>query len=806
MADRNVIINIQDVIPKANTAYVDPNVDNLTYNKQQVDAKISDSQEGIKQTAITPNTALATLNSLENGIYRASGAGSYKFSPSIVIIDGQSNNIIPDGYDVKFVKSSSGWARHTVLKMPTLSAEGKVEEGNTEAVSGGEVFENIKPLDLLVLKQGTNIANDLGVLNKDSVNVTKDLLLTKLGNTASAVNYNITSLLNITQDLDLKIRLYGANASICFYDSNNSFLEGYSKTDLGNMGLLTGDYLTVKISQITTNSNVNKFRFCFFDNDGTIINEIKLTKDELKNNTLSVLNFKSEVAINSKAVENMSTSISEMENVQIDLINEISELKLELEVEKESKEALFIEQATLQASSDCPTNPTTLITPTNVVGNVVNGDFSVWGGSKIIMIAVEYSDGTHGNHLVESFTSTECVLVDVPSKTIVKLQSMHDAVLGQHLTELGYKALAERLWSYNKRTAFKSKLIKSVAFNDHEKDSTLVNGYYGIRNITTLNRDLEFKLLNSYPIAWVSINELSQTYFINNSPRLTFYPSSTIGAGISIKYNSKSKGFSELYLGTNMSHAGSGILEVKKAGVTVFSQVFKGAVKRIIVPLDIGNYEFEIKVNESVNVAINLSSISFWHKREISEPIFKKSDKVLFITDSWGEYPITTIESEKGIQYNGVKARDGKCTMPEHFRSLFVANGGQAEDVQYCTRGGFTTEWALHWLNDLINTVNPTKIVFHFGINDRNSRNNYPSTASVYDFDKENIFLEKLYSNGGGFGSVNKDKFTDNLLELKRICISRGVIPIFFMMPIVAVAGQSASLMEWNRDIMWPGF
>lgn len=118
MADRNVIINIQDVIPKANTAYVDPNVDNKTYNKEQINLKISDSQEGIKQTAITPNTALATLNSLENGIYRASGAGTYKFSPSIVIVDGQSNNIIPDGYDVKFVKSSSGWAMHTVLKLP----------------------------------------------------------------------------------------------------------------------------------------------------------------------------------------------------------------------------------------------------------------------------------------------------------------------------------------------------------------------------------------------------------------------------------------------------------------------------------------------------------------------------------------------------------------------------------------------------------------------------------------------------------------------------------------------------------------
>lgn len=237
-----------------------------------------------------------------------------------------------------------------------------------------------------------------------------------------------------------------------------------------------------------------------------------------------------------------------------------------------------------------------------------------------------------------------------------------------------------------------------------------------------------------------------------------------------------------------------------------FDKDFKGSFKRMIVDLEKGNYDFELKVNENLNVSMALSSINFFQKREISEPIFKKSDKVLFITDSWGEYPVTTVDSEKGIQYNGIKARNGKCTMPEHFRSLFVANGGKPENVQYCTRGGFSTEWGLYWLNHLINNVNPTKIVFHFGINDRNSSANYPNTSSVYDFDKENIFLAKLYSNGGGFGSVNKEKFKENIMELKRICVSRGVIPIFFMMPIVAVTSQSAGLMEWNRDVFLKGF
>lgn len=753
-----------------------------TFKTKKTFAELEYYYKGDILGGILPTDDLA---SKPDGVYRATISGTYR------------GVVVKEGYYTLLRKTGMVWKLESEVKMPTLSPTGKVEKGNTEAISGGEVYENIKSLDLLVLKQGTGIANYLGVLNKDSVNVTKDLLLTKEGITVTAVNYNITSLLNITQDLDLKIHLYGNNASICFYDSNNLLLKGYNKTDLGNMGLLIGNYLTAKISQITTNVNVKKFRFCFYATDNTIVNEIKLTKDELKNNTLSVLNFNSEQSINSKAVESMSISISDMEDTQVDLINQFNDLKLELEIEKESKQALFIEQSTFTSYWDTPTNPNTVILPTSTNGNIINGNFSPWGSSKITNCAVEYEDGTTDSILISSFTASTASTVKTLTKNVAKISAMFDEINGQHLSDLGYKAMGHHLFNFPKRTAFRSKLRKQINFANHTRVGDTI--------VDTITNDvvLNYTRLNSLPQPWVGVGASSVSYFGNATPLAYIYGDATLGQGISFDFNSNYTGFVEIYLGTNVINPGSYKIQLidKKDNSVTKEEIIKGKTKRIILPFKTGDYTIKLTVNEAGSV-LYISSISWLEKRELTESIFKSTDRVLFFTDSWGEYPVTTNPEEYTVQFNG-QTRPGKCIMPKSFTEKFVASGGKAENVYLCTRGGFTSSWAKHWLNEVISQTNPTKIVFHFGINDSNSRSNYPSTPSVYDFSNTEIFTQQT---GGEFGSVNRDEFLNNLIYLKETCINRGITPIFFMLPYTASSTQSQNIMLWNRDVMLPGF
>ena len=100
---RNVTINVTDTSPLPNTAYVDAGLDNnKTYNKEQIDRKISDSIDGVALETIKPTTTLTELNTLPNAVYRAYGAGTYLFNPALQIVEGSAVNVIPDGYSVKF--------------------------------------------------------------------------------------------------------------------------------------------------------------------------------------------------------------------------------------------------------------------------------------------------------------------------------------------------------------------------------------------------------------------------------------------------------------------------------------------------------------------------------------------------------------------------------------------------------------------------------------------------------------------------------------------------------------------------------
>ncbi len=104
--DRNVTININDISPSANTAYVDAGKENKVYNKSQVNELIEDLREGTLGS-ILPSQTLPQLNTLPDGNYYAAEAGTYAFGVTV-----------PNGWQYRFSKIGNVWDVLTKVEMP----------------------------------------------------------------------------------------------------------------------------------------------------------------------------------------------------------------------------------------------------------------------------------------------------------------------------------------------------------------------------------------------------------------------------------------------------------------------------------------------------------------------------------------------------------------------------------------------------------------------------------------------------------------------------------------------------------------
>jgi len=475
-------------------------------------------------------------------------------------------------------------------------------------------------------------------------------------------------------------------------------------------------------------------------------------------------------------------------------------------VKEQDLEPVYVDVTTLTVSSDTPTNSTTFITPTSITDNVINGDFSMWGTTKMIMIAVQYEDNTYDTLLVSGFTAETCTLVENPIKIITQLQAIHDGVNGQHMTELGYKALGDKLFNTKKEFGYKLSVSKVVDFNGYTKDSNLVNNYYGLLDSNS-ERVLDFKLLNGFQLSWTTISSISPIYYKNTRPNLIFLSTNVKNRGIEIPLNTEDDGYIEVYAGTDLTTIGKGVLNITNStGDILYTVDFFGKNTRYILPFSIGN-NLQILTKDNVDTKMAVSSISFYKKTEIyNADLWNKDDVVLFLTDSWGEYPITSDTTLIPVQFNGTK-RLGKSSMPIRFKELFVQMGGLSENVYLCTRGGFTSAWGKYWIGQLIQIVNPTKVIVNFSINDYNSRTNVDAmTSSAYDFDSSSIFAAKTYANGGVFGSTTKEQYKNNMTAIIDVCKKNGAQAVLLSPPVTASSAQAQGLLEYNRDMYLKGF
>lgn len=151
--DRNVTININDISPSANTAYVDAGKENKVYNKAQVNELVEDLREGTLGS-ILPSQTLDELNALPDGNYYAAEAGTYAFGVTV-----------PNGWQYRFSKIVADWKVLTKVQIPMQDLtllQNRV--ANVES-SVNDLYSGISGLEANV----SNIDNRLDTLETKAV-------------------------------------------------------------------------------------------------------------------------------------------------------------------------------------------------------------------------------------------------------------------------------------------------------------------------------------------------------------------------------------------------------------------------------------------------------------------------------------------------------------------------------------------------------------------------------------------------------------------------------------------------------------
>ena len=96
------------------------------YDKVDIDLKFDQHRKYLEDIAknmakgvsaiIYPETSTQEINALkEDFMYSLGKAGTYKFTPSFVIIEGQEPNVLPFGFDVIVTKKNGVWRTVSVL-------------------------------------------------------------------------------------------------------------------------------------------------------------------------------------------------------------------------------------------------------------------------------------------------------------------------------------------------------------------------------------------------------------------------------------------------------------------------------------------------------------------------------------------------------------------------------------------------------------------------------------------------------------------------------------------------------------------
>lgn len=232
---------------------IPPKTDNAA-KKQMVQSNVIAANETLLASDV--NAMVAKTNELVDAYNFGAPITAFNYKTTVATYADLplTGNQVNDGYGVASEGSVYIWNGTAFPPIDKgldlgLKPVGKVQSGDALAVSGGEVFDNIKPVDdalFTVIHGGTNLINELSGSDVANTELWVAGMLTNSGSVLASSGWFHSKKFYKLDDIsyDVKLGMYG-NSSICFYNSNFQFIG--AKPVLNNDGSY---YLNVSLTKL----------------------------------------------------------------------------------------------------------------------------------------------------------------------------------------------------------------------------------------------------------------------------------------------------------------------------------------------------------------------------------------------------------------------------------------------------------------------------------------------------------------------------------------------------------------------------
>lgn len=636
----------------------------------------------------------------------------------------------------------------------------------------------------LIIKAGQNVATILGTDSESAQNVTDNYLINNSGTKLSSVNYFISDFIKIEfPSLKYSTRFGSTLPAVCIYDANKNFIAGKNATEMVNNDteyterLLAADFdLTnafyVRISCVNTKSLI-----------------VKYDENIIINHTISTLQYGSDKPINSDAVKALDTKVSEIYEVakDVELLNNFIPY---LEPAETFMRGYYgNENYAPNTTHSIVSRDNDYQLTTNITSHAGKQAYIVvFNGTKYFPIRV-----------IDVNTTTGVMkTADALPSTCTNFQFLWGD--GIHLSRYGYKAMAE--WFVD-NAILKNAQRKKRVFSIYTYDMTFASYERNFIRDVEVVLAMEKLTPSTKTGGWIDqTNSIAGTlemgsptsgrYISSKSARTWIMAQNVAGDGVKFTIPNAVNGYIRLVCGQEYKEGIiTGKVKIKaydQNATEIYNQnLNQYGLKEIIIPTQIENetVTFEISLLTSSTTLFTISEIEVV-KTYLDNTNFikEKGVKIMFLCDSWGEFP--NLQSvETGATRADGTTMGGLAYFPNHTKEYLASQGIDATIYNF-SRGSQTSAWGNYWVDEFISRCpsKPDYCVVNFFINDNFSGGNIPSTPSgAYDFSPSDPYTFQRSDEGGIFGSVSDAMWVANMKSICKKLLAENITPIIIGFP-----------------------
>lgn len=533
--------------------------------------------------------------------------------------------------------------------------------------------------------------------------------------------------------------------------------------------------------------------------------------------------------------DNLVQVLNQIKSTQSAILENQNGILSQLDLNSDKENPYFVDTSKFVKAVLTPTN----FEVVNVTARLSNTQMTVSNATAFVYsgscVVYDSSANSYTSHNVIGINGTTITVMPPLPANPTQVQTMHDSALGQHLTLFGYKGLADHLLNSVQKYSYKKPENFVFNFNPTKymrqtpdlgqitTDGTTIaipvtyvgtaktGGYTpGTTNLVKIC-DMSSGNLN--------IGTNAHTQYLSRAYRLQ---DGTAGNGFEISFDGQgSEGFIEIPLAVrDESYISSADSQTYRTSGQARLQVFNGAtsihdavyaagqVHHVFVDFTAAEtIKVRVTCETSTPTSVLLSGI-FAYKKSANtskEALFKDGDVIAFLGDSWTQYPIASTIGEANQTRPDGSISTGSQWLSRRMKEKLQAQGKNVTMLNMGF-GGQTSRWGKYWVNTIIALEpKPTHCVLCFYINDSNGINN--SSATAYDFDPNNMFVNKTVANGGISGRVQSyEEWESNIKWLCENLSANGIKPIVIMPSQTASASQAQAIRSGQLDRIVDGF